>query len=146
MWTIVRPFNIYGPGQDTRFLISQIVRDIFEKDEIVVQSLAPKRDYLFISDFVDAVLILLKKPFCGEVFNLGSGTSVSVQSILEQVLAISGKNLKYRSLDVQRENEVMDVVASSRLIEAGIWKPQTSLVNGLKACLAFEEKLLARSP
>src|SRR5271156_3335553 len=59
---IVRPFNIYCPGQHPPFLIPSIVRQVLDPSvEIVrVQDLRPKRDYLYVEDAVALLLALLR--------------------------------------------------------------------------------------
>src|ERR1700675_1602021 len=75
--TIVRPFNVYGPGQDRRFLIPKILTQAADPGQsaIVVADLRPRRDYLFIADLVD---LLTRTAFrrAGGVFNAGSGSSL----------------------------------------------------------------------
>lgn len=135
-YAIVRPFNIYGPGQDPRFIIAQIIRDYFVESEVVVQSLKPKRDYLYIDDFIDGLRVLLSRPFKCEIHNFGFGTSYSVNELIESLMHAAGEKVKFRSLEVYRENEVMDVVSSCRLTVAGLWSPTVSLSDGIKRCLA----------
>src|ERR1039458_310666 len=56
--TIVRPFNIYGPGQNGRFLIPTLMRQALDPacDRIVVADLRPRRDYIHVRDLVALLL------------------------------------------------------------------------------------------
>src|SRR6202011_2766469 len=58
--TIVRPFNLYGPGQSEDFLIPTLIRQALAQDSnaIVVADLTPKRDYIYIDDVVDLLVRL----------------------------------------------------------------------------------------
>src|ERR1700737_3961900 len=84
--TIIRPFNIYGPGQDRRFLIPKILTQAInpELGSIVGSDLRPRRDYIFVSDLID---LLVKTAFRteGGVFNAGSNSSLSVNEVIEIV-------------------------------------------------------------
>ena len=53
---IFRPFNIYGIGQDKRFLVPEILSRIKNKKSIKVNSLLPRRDYIYIDDVVNALI------------------------------------------------------------------------------------------
>ncbi len=135
---VLRPFNIYGPGQGTSFLIPTIVDQVINADRIELQTLEPKRDYLYIDDFADALLATIKFKGFGK-FNLGFGSSVSVKEVAEQLLAIAGQQQKviFASGTV-RENEVMDVVADTAKFKARFgWLPKVKMAEGLERVLNF---------
>lgn len=137
---IVRPFNLYGPGQRPSFLIPSIVRQIIDPtvDVVRVQDLRPKRDYLYVDDAVNMLLATLRRGRNG-VFNLGSGRSNSVSEVIELVSNAAGIRKPVVSADVQRPEEIMDVVADISLATAELgWRPSTSMPDGIAAVVAAE--------
>lgn len=139
--TIVRPFNIYGPGQNSNFLISKILEQIYEKSEVDVFDLLPKRDYLYIDDFLHAISKIIKINKKGyNVYNIGSGTSHSVQEIIDLVKKISGIDFSVNNSNKKRLNEIDNVIAdvSKARLELN-WYPRISIESGLKKCIAFYE-------
>jgi nucleoside-diphosphate-sugar epimerase len=71
--TVLRGFNLYGPGQDTRFLLPWIIMQAKEGKEIVVKDDAPRRDYLHVDDFIEACILAMQAPDQFRIFNVGSG-------------------------------------------------------------------------
>lgn len=129
---VIRPFNIYGLGQGDVFLIPKIIRSIQQNIPIELFDLAPKRDYIYISDLIDALMktIRLKKGY--DVFNVGSGTSISVRDLVNLIQSIAGSNLEVKSNQAPRYEELDDVVADiSHTEEVLNWAPSTSLEDGL---------------
>src|SRR5580658_1472533 len=94
--TIVRPFNIYGPGQSERFLIPTLVRQALDPDgsEVSIADDRPGRDYLFVEDLVDLLLRTMhsrdSEAFGVDVFNAGSGCSVTPRQLAELILRVAG--------------------------------------------------------
>jgi nucleoside-diphosphate-sugar epimerase len=139
--TIVRPFNVYGPGQGDAFLLPRIVRQVLDPaiDEIEVFDLRPRRDYVFVDDVVEA-LIATAAISKYAMFNVGSGVSYSVEQAIQAVLAVSGVSKPYRSLEAARRHEIPDVVAAiSAITEAVGWKPQVTFREGVRR-LVDEER------
>jgi nucleoside-diphosphate-sugar epimerase len=137
---IVRPFNIYGPGQQPPFLIPSIVRQVLDPavEAVRLQDLRPKRDYLYVDDAI-AFLLLLLHPGTRGVFNLGSGHSSSVAEVAQLVQDAAGIQKPILSAEQQRPGEVMDVYADTMRAAAELgWRSRTSLANGIAAVVAAE--------
>lgn len=137
---VVRPFNLYGPGQRSSFLIPSIVRQVLDPsvDVVRVLDLRPKRDYLYVDDAANLLLATLASRSKG-VFNIGSGHSTSVAEVIELVSNAAGVRKPVVSADVQRPEEIMDVVAdTSRAATELGWRPRTSIVDGIAAVVAAE--------
>ena len=137
--TIVRPFNIYGPGQDRRFLIPSILTQAVDPGQaaIVVADLRPRRDYLFISDLID---LLTRTAFRreGGIFNAGSGSSSGVGDVVALVNGLLPKPKPVHTEGLVRPNEVNEVVADiSRARHEFGWLPSVTLRDGLRDTLAW---------
>jgi nucleoside-diphosphate-sugar epimerase len=138
--TIIRPFNVYGAGQHESFVLTRIVRQALDPgvNEIEVLDLLPRRDYVFVDDLVDALLRTADIGNC-TVFNVGSGTSYSVEEAIQTVLAVSGVTKPYRSAGVRRRQEIPDVVADIASIETAVgWKPLVPFSEGVRRLVEAE--------
>jgi nucleoside-diphosphate-sugar epimerase len=132
--TAIRLFNVYGPGQSDRFLIPRIVGQALNPGygDIELMDLAPRRDYLYVDDAVEA--LLLSRPSRGfRIYNVGSGLSHSVSEVVDTVLRCSGTHKRVRVVGEPRPNEIPDVRADCSLLrsETG-WRPRYSLEDGIR--------------
>jgi nucleoside-diphosphate-sugar epimerase len=158
--TIVRPFNVFGPGQRREFLIPTILaqlRGAGAHDRVIrVKDLAPRRDYVFLDDVVTALIATTGAPSAGapsagapagyRVFNIGSGVSHSVRDVIDAVQAAAGTQLPVVSEDAPRANEIPDVRADIARARALLgWSPRTSLAEGIRRLIAAEGQASAAS-
>lgn len=134
--TIIRPFNVYGPGQSEKFLIPTIWSQIAGGKRIEMLDLEPRRDYVFLTDLIEAILAAEKhRPDGCETYNVGSGVSHSVAEIVAVAQSVAGTDLPVSSRGVRRENEIEDVVADiSAANRIFGWRPRHRLSDGLKIC------------
>jgi nucleoside-diphosphate-sugar epimerase len=137
--TIVRPFNIYGPGQNSRFLIPTILNQAVDPRQaaIVVADLRPRRDYIFIADLID---LLVRTAFRreGGIFNAGSGSSWGVGEVIAMVNGLLPVPKPVHANGPMRPDEVIDVIADiSRARHEFGWAPQVTLLDGLLNTLAW---------
>jgi nucleoside-diphosphate-sugar epimerase len=137
--TIVRPFNIYGPGQNRRFLIPTILNQAVDPRQttIVVADLRPRRDYIFIADLID---LLVRTAFRreGGIFNAGSGSSWGVGEVIAMVNRLLPVPKPVHANGPMRPDEVIDVIADiSRARHEFGWEPQVTLLDGLLDTLAW---------
>lgn len=93
--TVVRPFNIYGPGQvgegALRIFVERAIRD--ETIEIHGDG-SQIRAWCYVDDMVDAVLLTLTHPRAiGESFNIGNRRSVeTIQGLANTVVRVLGSS------------------------------------------------------
>jgi len=132
--TVLRIFNIYGPGQDARFLVPHILRQAMDPAavEVVVQDLAPRRDYVHVADVVRAFLASTR--LAGfHLFNLGSGVSHSVAEVIALACAAAGRDKAARQTGAVRPADVPETVADISAIGAALgWRPRITLEEGLR--------------
>ena len=93
--TVMRPFNHIGVGQLTGFVVPDFCYQIAKIEQgicppiIKVGNLSAKRDFSDVKDIVRGYLLALKYTQPGEVYNIGSGKSISIQQILDILLGLS---------------------------------------------------------
>ena len=131
--TVLRPFNIYGPGQSDAFLVPTVVNQLKSGKEICVRDLEPRRDYVYVLDVVDAMVAAIGRKRGLGIFNIGSGTSHSVAELIQVIQDVWGTRLPVRSNGVRRTNEIMDTVADITRAEQQLsWVPRFTLRRGIE--------------
>lgn len=132
---IIRPFNVYGPGQPEHFLIPFIIKQIKETNEVKVKDLEPKRDYIYIDDLIDCI-VKAKDYKLFDVFNAGTGKSYSVKEIIEIALKLSDKKHSIISESSTRKNEISDTIADINNAHSKLkWISKISIEQGLSELL-----------
>lgn len=135
--TIFRLFNVYGPGQNETFFIPTILRQL-EGEVIQLQDPRPRRDFIFVDDVVDAFEKgINKENKIGTVYNLGSGTSISVSETVHMLKELSNSLAHISFSGKQRQGEVLETIADIDHARKELdWSPQTSFIDGLRKTVA----------
>ena len=138
----VRAFSHTGPGQSDRFLVPALAQRIAKaerdgSDEIRVGSLDPVRDLSDVRDVVRAYRLIALHGHAGAVYNVCSGTGVSVREITERLVAAAHRPLRV-TVDqaLVRPVEVPRLVGDASRLRADTgWSPDYSLDETLAAVL-----------
>ncbi len=137
--SVIRPFNVFGVGQNTRFLIPMIIQQALYHDEIVVNDLSPRRDYVHVSDLVDALAATLSLKNSFNLFNIGSGVSFSVGEIIDIIQKCADTNKPVKSKGDVRPNEIPDVKAdTSHARDILDWKCHINFESGIAEMIRWE--------
>ena len=132
---ILRPFNIYGPGQRSDFLIPKVISSL-SSGEVVVRDLEPKRDFVYITDMINAYIKAGEYQGDFDIFNIGYGKSYSVKEIIEKIIRIYGSNIRVACEGERRRNEIMDCYANTAKARVLLgWRPLIDIDEGLKMML-----------
>lgn len=139
---IVRPFNVFGAGQDPSFLIPGVISQALNAGAIKVGNTSPTRDFLYVDDCVGGFLAVADKG--SGIFNIGSGVEQSIASVVEKVrdlvdpaIPIASDPGRMRSGKVEIPRLMADV---SRLKALG-WAPSVGFDEGLARTVAAERAL-----
>ncbi len=131
--TVVRPFNVYGPGQDPSNEYSGVISRFIEmavkgKEITVFGDGTQTRDFIHVSDVCRAAIKVSMVP---GTFNIGTGKAVSINNLADTVNRLSGGKSKIVHAD-EREGDIKHSCADiTKLMSIG-WKPEISLYEGLK--------------
>ena len=137
---VVRPGNLYGPFDKFSVEESKVIPALIrraagaESPFVVWGDGLDVKDFLYISDFVDGLLLALQIDERELTINLASGTSVPLTTIIRKILDISGQNEVVPVYDTSKPTMI-----SARNIEIGSarkllgWEPQWGLSDGLAA-------------
>lgn len=137
-----RPFNHIGPGQNKGFVVTDFASQIaaIEKNgqinEIKVGNLKAARDFTDVDDMMRAYILLMEKGARGEVYNIGSGKAIKIQTILDQLLALAEKEIKV-VIDQKRLRpvDIPTITADNHKITALGWQAEIPLEETLARIL-----------
>ncbi len=140
----VRPFTHTGPGQTPRFFVPNMARQIVEASrtgatELRTGNLTVARDILDVRDVVRAYRLLAERGEPGEVYNICSGRSVTLDEVVRVLLALAGSDLRITTDPARmRPVDLPDLRGdASRLHAATGWEPQFALEDTLLDVLAY---------
>ena len=150
----VRPFNHTGPRQMSSYVCSGFARQVAEIDlhqrspQVMVGNLNVRRDFSDVRDIVRGYYLLLENGEAGDVYQLCSGVSVSIESILYRLIALSSQTIQVAVDDNKLRAEESPVICGdpSKAMQAVGWQPQYDLqvtLGDLK--LYWEAELQKRS-
>jgi len=135
-----RIFNVYGP--DCHGAIYDFLNKLRKNPNKleVLGTGKQSRDFVYISDMVDALLKAATSPAApGEVFNVGTGTTTSVAELAKMIVDILGlEDVDIYFTGGQAWAGDMDITLAdnSKIISKLQWKPQVSLEEGLKKLIS----------
>ncbi|MFH1903528.1 MAG: GDP-mannose 4,6-dehydratase [Candidatus Omnitrophota bacterium] len=128
-----RTFHYTGPGQPDSFVCSSFARQIAglkggNQHKIKVGNLKARRDFTDIRDVVSAYWKIIRQGKPGCVYNVCSGSLVSIEEIIGRLIGFSGGKItveidpaKFRRLDIP------EVVGSNRRLRGLGWQPKYAL-------------------
>lgn len=138
--TCLRLFNVYGPGQDMRNMkqgmVSIFMTYMVQGKPIVVRGSGDRfRDFIFVSDVVDAFKAALSPAAHGKIYNVASGKKTTVSELLERMARAFGHKEHSYPIEFRdgTPNDQFGLYGDSSLIERDLgWKPIMELQKGLQ--------------
>jgi nucleoside-diphosphate-sugar epimerase len=132
--TAVRYFTVYGPRQRPDMGFHRFLKAAISGSPITVYGDGEQtRDFTFVGDAVAATILAGARGVPGRAYNIGGGSRVSINQVLELIAEISGRPIDVRHEPSQR-GDMRDTYADTSLALADLgFSPKTSLKDGLTA-------------
>ena len=140
----VRAFNHIGPGQDARFVVPAVARQIalgerdgLDRIAIHVGNVDSRRDFSDVRDMVRAYRLIAERGDPEVAYVAGSGRSVAVRELIDGLAALARAETTVSSnATLRREGEQPDLYGSpDRLTADTGWVPEIPLDVSLKDTL-----------
>jgi UDP-glucuronate decarboxylase len=143
---VARIFNTYGPRMhpdDGRVVSNFIVQALQGQPITLYGDGSQTRAFCYVDDLVEGILRLMDTPdeMTGPM-NLGNPTEITVRSLAERVIALTGSNssIVYRTLP---EDDPMQRCPDIGLARRSLnWEPRIGLDAGLGHTIAYFDRLL----
>lgn len=135
-YNIIRPFNAYGTRMPLTGIYTSAVATFIDaiKNGISFKTFGDgeqRRDFIYIDDIVDMLILTMTSEVRNGVFNCGSGVNYSINEIRGIIEEIMGKKVKFERLPAQFEKKqtLADITEAEKLLG---WKPKVGIIEGLK--------------
>lgn len=139
-YSIVRLFNVYGPGQVAEFVMPRFIKTVLEnKQPVIYGSGEQRRCFCYVDDAATGIELALSKPEAnGEIFNIGNDkTEISMADLARKVVSLSGKDIEPRFIAIEESDrsvnrEIMervpDITKARKVLG---YEPRVSLDDGI---------------
>ncbi len=134
------PTNLYGPNDSYSLENSHVVPALIRKaHEAKIQGEAvltvwgsgePKREFLYVDDLADACVCIMEKNVTDGLFNIGTGTDVTIRELAETIMRVVGFEGAI-TYDSSKPDGTPRKLLSVEKMKALGWQAKTSLKEGL---------------
>jgi UDP-glucose 4-epimerase len=129
----LRYFTVYGPRQRPDMAFHRFIRAALHGDPVdVYGSGTQTRDFTFIDDAVAANLAAADYAGAATVFNIGGGSRVSLNAVIDLIGRVSGRALDVRYREPQK-GDVMHTYADISLAARELgYAPRVDIETGIE--------------
>jgi nucleoside-diphosphate-sugar epimerase len=129
----LRYFTVYGQRQRPDMAFHILMRSAHNNKPFEIYGDgAQTRDFTFIDDVVAANIAALDRGVPGRAYNIGGGSRVTMNHVIEKASLITGVDIKVTHTETKK-GDLRDTSADISLARADLgYKPSVSLEDGLK--------------
>jgi UDP-glucose 4-epimerase len=140
----LRLANIYGPRQrkDLEGGVVAIFIGCWKRGEPITMfgDGSYERDYVYVADVVESVLASLSGTHAG-VYNIGTGVATSVTDLVAALTSVLGPPAAVKVAPARPGEVLRGCVDPGKAAHEGLWRPKTSLLEGLRRTAVAEGAL-----
>jgi GDP-4-dehydro-6-deoxy-D-mannose reductase len=141
----LRAFNQLGPGQDLRFVVPSICKQIADAEaadettcSLRLGNLDTRRDFLDVRDVVEAYRLLIDSGEPAQTYLAGAGRSHAVRELVDIAVSLARVPVEIISDPARiREGEQPDLYAEPRALKELGWAPRIPLEQSISDTLDY---------
>jgi nucleoside-diphosphate-sugar epimerase len=132
--TSLRYFTVYGPRQRPDMAFHRFIKAALEDKPITLYGDGEQtRDFTFVADAVAATIAAGERGVPGRAYNVGGGSRVSMNQVIDIIARLAGKPLDVRREPAQK-GDMRDTYADTSLARADLgFSPSVTLEHGIEA-------------
>ena len=128
----LRYFSVYGPWGRPDMALFKFTEKILKDEAIDVYGEGKmERDFTYIDDIVEGIMMVLKKDFDFEIFNLGYGSPSGLMDFINILEDCLDKKAKKNFLSMQKGDVPITYADTSKAKKTFGWQPRVSLKEGV---------------
>jgi UDP-glucose 4-epimerase len=135
----LRLFSVFGPGQRKQVVYDLIARLAADPERLeVIGDGSETRDFVFVEDVVEAAVAVMQRgAVAGEVYNVATGTGVSIRDLVGEVIAVLGVAPAVSFTGTVRPGDALHWIADIDRLRALGFAPAVSLHEGVRRVAAW---------
>ena len=139
----MRYFTVYGPRQRPDMAFHRFITAALKDEPIALYGDGEQtRDFTFVSDAVAGTIAAAERGVAGRAYNIGGGSRVSMNRVLEILERVMGRRLTVRR-EASQKGDMRDTYADTSLARRDLgFEPRVALEEGIQA----EYRWLSSSP
>ncbi|MBU6997426.1 MAG: GDP-mannose 4,6-dehydratase [Theionarchaea archaeon] len=144
-FSAVRIFNTYGPRQP-RYVMYDLLRKL-EQDSSQLEVLGTGnqvRDYCYVTDMVDALMLVAEKGH--GVYNVGGGVPTSVREVAEFIVSRVAPDTRIVYTGTSWKGDIQVLIANIEKIKALGFNPKVSLHEGIQELITWFSQATEQQP
>jgi dTDP-glucose 4,6-dehydratase len=135
---IARPTNVYGPWQLPEKFLPVCITSAMEARAIPLYGDGEqRRNWLFVTDLCEALVLLLARGQVGEIYNVGSGHEQGNRQTAEQVVRLLGQPVSLIQHVADRPAHDRRYAMDDAKLRALGWGPSVRFADGLAQTVAW---------
>jgi len=154
------PVNLYGPGDNFNLNSSHVIPALIEKcvsaqrrlsptcseqsqeevpdSEIIVWGTGkPTREFLYVEDAAEGIVLAMQKHDKSDPVNLGAGFEISLKDLVKLIVKLTGFNGKIIWDDTKPDGQPRRCLDTSRAYKEFGFKAKTKFESGLKKTIEW---------
>ncbi|VVO65944.1 NAD-dependent epimerase/dehydratase family protein [Pseudomonas fluorescens] len=146
--TVLRVTNPYGERQrveTAQGAVGVFLSRALKNDSIQIWGDGSvTRDYVYVSDVAEAFALALKYEGSHSVFNISSGTGVSINELIERIETVVGGAIDKKYLPGRPYDVPVSVLDNALAAQELKWTPKVSLEDGLQLTSAWMKRTMGK--